>query len=141
MTTTFPTTATETRRPLHDGWSVRSTGGPVPAEIAAATVPATVPGLVHTDLLAAGLIPDPYLDRNEQKVTWIGESDWRWHVENPSSGAYGIPQSLPGRKMATMGADWRTNPVTQITWAVDYIKKRYGSPCEAWDFKRSHGWY
>ncbi|NIJ04679.1 glycoside hydrolase family 2 protein [Frigoribacterium faeni] len=80
MTTTLPTTATETRRPLHDGWSVRSTRGPVPAEIAEATVPATVPGLVHTDLLAAGLIPDPYLDRNEQKVTWIGESDWEYRT-------------------------------------------------------------
>ena len=85
MTTTFPTTATETRRPLHDGWSVRSTRGPVPAEVAAATVPATVPGLVHTDLLAAGLIPDPYLDRNEQKVTWIGESDWEYRTTFPWS--------------------------------------------------------
>ena len=74
---------------------------------------------------------------------WIGESDWRWHVENPSSGAYGIPQSLPGRKMATMGADWRTNPVTQIRWGLDYIKKSYGSPCNALDQwqARSPHWY
>ena len=74
---------------------------------------------------------------------WIGESDWRWHVENPSSGAYGIPQSLPGRKMATMGSDWRTNPVTQIRWGLDYIKKSYGSPCNALDQwqARSPHWY
>jgi beta-mannosidase len=71
-------TATITSRPLHDGWSLRATRGPVPAELLAEVVPATVPGLVHTDLLAAGLIPDPYLDQNEKKVTWIGESDWEY---------------------------------------------------------------
>ncbi|PPF66663.1 beta-mannosidase [Clavibacter michiganensis] len=67
-----------TSRPLHDGWSLRATRGPVPAELLSEVVPATVPGLVHTDLLAAGLIPDPYLDQNEKKVTWIGESDWEY---------------------------------------------------------------
>jgi murein DD-endopeptidase MepM/ murein hydrolase activator NlpD len=74
---------------------------------------------------------------------WIGESDWRWDVENPSSGAYGIPQSLPGKKMATMGADWRTNPVTQIRWGLDYIKKSYGTPCNALDFWNGNSphWY
>lgn len=74
---------------------------------------------------------------------WIGESDWRWSVENPSSGAYGIPQSLPARKMATMGADYRTNPVTQIRWGLDYIKKSYGTPCNALDMwnSRSPHWY
>ena len=74
---------------------------------------------------------------------WIGESDWRWSVANPSSGAYGIPQSLPGKKMATMGSDWRTNPVTQIRWGLDYIKKSYGTPCNALDVwnSRSPHWY
>lgn len=80
----------------------------------------------------------PCLDR-----LWIGESDWRWSVANPSSGAYGIPQSLPARKMATMGADYRTNPVTQIRWGLDYIKKSYGTPCNALDMwnSRSPHWY
>jgi hypothetical protein len=63
---------------------------------------------------------------------WMGESGWRVDAENASSGAYGIPQSLPGSKMATVGADWRTNPVTQITWGLGYISERYGSPCGAW---------
>ena len=74
---------------------------------------------------------------------WIGESDWRWWAENPSSGAYGIPQSLPASKMATMGADYRTNPVTQIRWGLDYIKKSYGTPCNALDMwqSRSPHWY
>lgn len=74
---------------------------------------------------------------------WIGESDWRWWVANPSSGAYGIPQSLPAEKMATMGSDWRTNPVTQIRWGLDYIKRSYGTPCNALDMwqSRSPHWY
>jgi hypothetical protein len=74
---------------------------------------------------------------------WIGESDWRWFVANPSSGAYGIPQSLPGSKMAAEGADWRTNPVTQIRWGLDYIRKSYGTPCNALDMwnSRSPHWY
>ncbi|MDX6360176.1 MAG: hypothetical protein QOH37_3230 [Nocardioidaceae bacterium] len=72
---------------------------------------------------------------------WMGESGWRVNAENVSSGAYGIPQSLPGSKMATAGSDWRTNPVTQIKWGLGYIQERYGSPCGAWGFKQGHGWY
>ncbi len=72
---------------------------------------------------------------------WMGESGWRVNAENVSSGAYGIPQSLPGSKMATVAGDWRTNPVTQITWGLGYISERYGSPCGAWSFKQGHGWY
>jgi hypothetical protein len=69
------------------------------------------------------------------------ESRWRVTATNPSSGAYGIPQALPGSKMAKVGSDWRTNPATQIIWAVGYMDDRYGSPCAAWSFKRAHGWY
>ncbi|MGL5818465.1 MAG: hypothetical protein ACRCYR_12935 [Phycicoccus sp.] len=77
------------------------------------------------------------------ETLWIGESDWRWWAENPSSGAYGIPQSLPARKMATVGADNRTNPVTQIKWGLQYIKDAYGTPCDALDAweSRSPHWY
>lgn len=71
----------------------------------------------------------------------IRESNWQVNATNPSSGAYGIPQSLPGSKMATIASDWRTNPATQIIWGIEYMKKRYGSPCGAWGFKSSHGWY
>ena len=69
------------------------------------------------------------------------ESMWRVNATNPSSGAYGIPQALPGSKMASEGSDWRTNPATQIIWGIKYMKDRYGSPCSAWSFKSSHGWY
>ncbi|MFB7452707.1 peptidoglycan-binding domain-containing protein [Streptomyces sp. NPDC056194] len=72
---------------------------------------------------------------------WIRESSWKVYATNPSSGAYGIPQALPGDKMSVAGADWQTNPATQIEWGLDYIKSRYGSPCAAWSFWQSHNWY
>lgn len=72
---------------------------------------------------------------------WSQESGWKVDAENPGSGAYGIPQSLPGSKMASAGPDWRTNPATQIRWGLGYIQDRYGSPCEAWSFKQGAGWY
>ncbi len=74
---------------------------------------------------------------------WNAESGWSWSATNPSSGAYGIPQSLPGWKMASAGSDWLTNPATQITWGMDYIRSMYGSPCKAYDrfLSRSPHWY
>ncbi len=71
----------------------------------------------------------------------IRESMWDIDATNRGSGAYGIPQALPGSKMASVGSDWRTNPATQIIWAIGYMEDRYGSPCAAWTFKRAHGWY
>lgn len=72
---------------------------------------------------------------------WQKESGWNPYAENPSSGAYGIPQSLPGNKMASAGADWQTNPATQIQWGLGYIAGRYGSPCGAWGHSQAHNWY
>jgi hypothetical protein len=71
---------------------------------------------------------------------WARESGWNHRAGN-RSGAYGIPQALPGHKMASSGADWRTNPRTQIRWGLGYIKQRYGSPCRAWAHFQSHHWY
>ncbi len=71
----------------------------------------------------------------------IRESNWIVTADNPHSSAYGIPQALPGSKMASFGSDWRTNPATQIAWGLSYVKSRYGTPCEAWSFKHAHGWY
>jgi hypothetical protein len=68
---------------------------------------------------------------------WTRESNWNPHAENPYSGAYGIPQSLPASKMATAGSDYLTNPTTQIMWGLGYIKARYGSPCGAWSYWQS----
>ena len=72
---------------------------------------------------------------------WNRESGWNHLAMNPSSGAYGIPQSLPGNKMASAGADWQTNPATQISWGLGYIQGHYGSPCGAWAHSESVGWY
>lgn len=72
---------------------------------------------------------------------WNRESHWNVYSLNTSSGAYGIPQALPGSKMASVGADWATNPATQITWGLGYITGRYGTPCGAWNHSQAKGWY
>jgi len=72
---------------------------------------------------------------------WNAESGWNPAASNPISGAYGIPQALPGSKMASAGPDWQTNPATQIKWGLGYIKQVYGSPCAAWSHEQSTGWY
>lgn len=71
---------------------------------------------------------------------WAKESGWRWNAGN-SSGAYGIPQALPGSKMASAGEDWETNYETQIRWGLGYIEGRYGTPCDALNHSENVGWY
>jgi hypothetical protein len=71
---------------------------------------------------------------------WTRESGWNVHAANPS-GAYGIPQALPGSKMSTKGGDWRNNPATQIAWGLSYVQASYGTPCSAWSAFQSKGWY
>ena len=69
------------------------------------------------------------------------ESDWNHYARNRSSGAYGIPQAVPGHKMASHGTDWRHNPRVQTRWMASYVQERYGSPCTADRFQRTKGWY
>jgi hypothetical protein len=83
-----------------------------------------------------GLAEMPCLEK-----LWSRESGWNPKATNPSSGAYGIPQALPGDKMAKYGADWRTNPVPQIKWGLNYIEDRYRDPCGAWSFFQTNNWY
>jgi hypothetical protein len=95
---------------------------------------------------ARALLPEYGFDSGQFSCLdqlWMGESGWRYTASNSSSGAYGIPQALPGSKMATIAPDWRTNPVTQIRWGLRYIKSSYGTPCGAWDAwqSRSPHWY
>ncbi len=75
------------------------------------------------------------------KQLWTRESGWNYKAVNPSSQAWGIPQSLPGSKMGSMGGDWKTNPDTQIKWGLKYIRDRYGSPQGAWGAWNNKGWY
>jgi hypothetical protein len=95
------------------------------------------PRAISRDMLAQRGQSDQFgcLDR-----LWQRESGWRTTAGNPS-GAYGIPQALPGSKMASAGSDWRTNPATQIRWGLGYIDARYGTPCKAWAHFQSRGWY
>jgi hypothetical protein len=89
-------------------------------------------------MLNAGFKIDqfPCLDK-----LWTRESGWNHYASNASTGAYGIPQALPGSKMGTVASDWRTNPATQIKWGLGYIEGRYGTPCSAWSHSQSTGWY
>lgn len=115
--------------------SVNLNLGPIPPSCAAYTGNRAVGCKV---LLAWGFGLDqmPCLDK-----LWTKESGWSTTATNKSSGAYGIPQALPGSKMGKYGADWQTNPETQVKWGLDYIKGRYGTPCGAWSFFLSNGWY
>jgi hypothetical protein len=72
---------------------------------------------------------------------WRLESSWRVHADNPYSSAYGIPQALPGKKMASAGDHWRRNATTQIRWGLRYVRARYERPCNALRFKHANGWY
>ncbi|MGH3228182.1 MAG: lytic transglycosylase domain-containing protein [Streptosporangiaceae bacterium] len=72
---------------------------------------------------------------------WAHESGWSVTAYNAGSGAYGIPQALPGSRMASAGPDWQTNAATQIRWGLEYIEGTYGSPCAAWDHEQATGWY
>ena len=72
---------------------------------------------------------------------WNQESGWNVYALNRASGAYGIPQALPARRMAAAGPDWLRNPATQIRWGLDYIGQRYGGPCNAWHHEQRYHWY
>ena len=100
--------------------------------------PNTAQSIAYNVMASFGFSPSTYfgclLD------IWNRESGWVYDAEN-ASGAYGIPQALPGSKMASAGADWQTNPATQIKWGLGYIKAIYGNPCSAWSFEEANGYY
>ena len=94
--------------------------------------------------IALNLLPDHGWKESQFSCLdslWTKESRWKVSADNPTSSAYGIPQALPGNRMAAYGNDWRTNPVTQIKWGLDYIEDAYGSPCNAWAHSQAKGWY
>ena len=80
-------------------------------------------------------------DYNNLVSLWNRESGWNPYAENPWTGAYGIPQALPGNKMSSHGDDWATNGYVQVDWGLDYIAGRYGTPSSAWDYFCTYGWY
>lgn len=121
--------------------STASTESSTPAVTAAPAAAAATPGsaqAIGAELVAArGWGTDQY---NCLVSLWNKESGWNVYAANPS-GAYGIPQALPGSKMASVGADWQTNPATQITWGLNYIQGRYATPCGAWAHSVANNWY
>jgi hypothetical protein len=108
--------------------------GPIPASCSAYTGNVAIGCALMLDA-GYGLDQMPCL-----KNLWMKESGWRTNAGN-ASGAYGIPQSLPGSKMAVYGADWRTNPATQIKWGLNYVKTKYKTPCGAWSNFQAKGYY
>ena len=100
--------------------------------------PGTAQAIAQSMLAARGMGTDQF---NCLVGLWNRESGWNVYAMNSSSGAYGIPQALPGSKMATAGADWATNPATQVAWGLSYIEGRYATPCGAWAHSENNGWY
>jgi hypothetical protein len=101
--------------------------------------PNTAQSIAYNIMGSYGFNPKTYFGCLQN--LWNRESGWRYDAENPSSGAFGIPQALPGSKMASAGTDWQTNPRTQIIWGLGYIKGTYGDPCSAWGFEERNGYY
>lgn len=120
----------------------KKTTGSQPSRRGAPSAPVAQPGTAQA--IAQGMVAARGWGDGEFNclvALWNRESGWRADAANPSSGAYGIPQALPGSKMASAGADWQTNPSTQISWGIGYISGRYGTPCGAWAHSQSIGWY
>jgi len=118
-----------------------STGGGVGGGAPVVNVPIPSPGTAQN--IAYNLLPSFGFSKSQfgcLDSIWSRESGWRVTAAN-ASGAYGIPQALPGSKMASAGPNWQTNATTQIKWGLGYIKGRYGTPCGAWSFWQGHGWY
>ena len=111
---------------------------PAPAQPAAVDDPAGAQAYAAAQLGTYGWAPS---EMQCLQTLWTKESDWKTTATNPSSGAYGVVQSLPAEKMASAGADYRTNYRTQINWGLNYVKERYGSPCGALNFHYANNWY
>ncbi|MGI5416871.1 lytic transglycosylase domain-containing protein [Actinomadura luteofluorescens] len=124
-------TKTPEKKKTGGGGTGGPTGDPVPAGEAQAIAKRLMPSYGFSGSGQFGCLVN----------LWNKESHWNVHASNPSSGAYGVPQALPGSKMASAGPDWQNNATTQIKWGLGYIKNRYGTPCGAWSHSQSVGWY
>ncbi|MEA9986286.1 lytic transglycosylase domain-containing protein [Subtercola vilae] len=130
-----------------DGYSTKA-APPPPVVVAVKTAssapsaatpdPGSAKAIAHDMIVAKGWGEDEY---SCLVSLFNRESGWNVSAYNAGSGAYGIPQALPGGKMASVGADWQTSAATQITWGLGYITSRYGTPCGAWGHSEDQGWY
>ncbi|MEO8095702.1 MAG: lytic transglycosylase domain-containing protein [Pseudolysinimonas sp.] len=140
--------------PLDDGQTLVAAGDPTHVvretgytvtEPPKATAPATgIPDPGSAQAIAYDLVAAKGWDTSQYDclvALWTRESQWNVYAHNTSSGAYGIPQALPGNKMASVASDWATNPKTQIIWGLGYIAQRYVNPCGAWAHSELKNWY
>jgi hypothetical protein len=128
---------------LQDQSGSAGTGGSAVSSGSTVSAPAPNPGTAqHTGY---EMLPQFGFNQTTQWTCllnlWNRESGWEYDALNAASGAYGIPQALPGYKMASAGADWQTDPATQIKWGLGYIKQVYGTPCGAWNNELAYGYY
>jgi len=123
-----------------DGWKIVTGDEAAALYVADAATPetGTIKDFAYSLVLANNWGRDQY---SCLVALWQRESNWRWNAYNKNSGAYGIPQALPGIKMAEIDTDWQTNPQTQIRWGIKYIKNRYGAPCGAMAHSNKFRWY
>ncbi|PPL14473.1 aggregation-promoting factor C-terminal-like domain-containing protein [Microterricola pindariensis] len=135
---------------VHDSYDAEAPAPPPPAVVETASnssgwaPPAVSPDPGSAQAYAQGAVAARGWGSGEFDclvALWSRESGWRVNAYNASSGAYGIPQSLPGSKMSSAGSDWETNAGTQIEWGLGYISGRYSSPCGAWAHSEESGWY
>jgi hypothetical protein len=140
--TASATAATSTSTGSAGGTGAGGTGAGGTGPAATVNFPPPNPGTAQSTAynMMASFGFDPKTQFGCLNNIWTRESGWRYNAAN-ASGAYGIPQALPGSKMASAGADWQTNPATQIRWGLGYIKSIYRTPCDAWAFWQAHGYY
>jgi transglycosylase-like protein with SLT domain len=142
---TFAERAATTSRSLGAGRGATSTPQAVvtPTASPAPAAPAPAPTPSVDDARSFALTQIGAEEFSCLDALWQHESDWDPSAENPSSGAYGIAQALPAARMASAGDDWMSNPITQVSWGLDYIAGRYGTACDAWSFWQRHypHWY
>ncbi|GLZ76367.1 hypothetical protein Afil01_11740 [Actinorhabdospora filicis] len=140
-TKSTPEPAKATEKPVEEPKKPANEGGGSGDNV---DIPADCSNLSGSRAIGCAVMLDSGFGMNQWSclnTLWDHESGWNVHAENPSSGAYGIPQALPGSKMASAGGDWQNSAATQVKWGLGYIKGRYGSPCGAWGYWQSNGWY
>ncbi|CAN5282616.1 hypothetical protein BH09ACT5_BH09ACT5_22780 [soil metagenome] len=127
-----------------DGYTITEPVAAVVAPTVSGAPAAGIPDPGSAQAIAYGMLQSMGLGDAEYNclvALWNRESHWNVYAYNASSGAYGIPQALPGEKMASAGADWATSASTQVSWGLSYISGRYGTPCGAWAHSEEQGWY
>ncbi|PZF15726.1 lytic transglycosylase domain-containing protein [Curtobacterium sp. MCPF17_011] len=137
QTPAAPTTAPAVQSVAASAVAPKPAATPAPVPVVPTPTPGSAQAIAADMVAARGWSSD---DFGCLVSLWDRESGWRTTAANPN-GAYGIPQAYPGSKMASAGADWQTNPATQITWGLDYIAGRYGTPCGAWAHSEAVGSY